>query len=287
MPPQHGPPGGLRGSSQSRALRGRCHPCTHETWGPYGTEAAEVAEALTGRRRPESRSWIQTQSNLGPCVRASLGSGTWLCHSGNPLVAPFKATPARARPHLKKTTQSYVYLLEPAQNMGFGSWTQQVGPACPTGRQARYGPSGWESPPAPQTSLPRFPDPGNGDRGFCSITGLSGGPDGHGYGGRWQELRTCRVSQWWECWKRRTCPRCTRRGPWRGTAAGSGSEESKQRLRQPDGSRRSLWCAHPGPRWRAGLGGARLAPRAPHGLYGSESAFVRLREWAGSHSCPP
>ena len=283
MPPQHGPPGGLRGSSQSRALRGRCHPCTHETWGPYGTEAAEVG--ITARVPQLDSNTVKPWPLCTGLPRQwNLAMPQWESPGG---AIQGHACPGTSRLKNKKTTQSYVYLLEPAQNTGFGSWTQQVGPACPTGRQARYGLNGWESPPAPQTSLPRFPDPGNGDRGSCSITGLSGGPDGHRYGGRWQELRTCRVSQRWECWKSRTCPRCTRRGPWRGTAVGSGSEESKQRLRQPDGSRRSLWCAHPGPSRRAGLGGARLAPQAPHGLYGSESAFVRLREWTGSHSRPP
>lgn len=41
-------------------------------------------------------------------------------------------------------------------------------------------------------------------------------------------LRTCTVWRGRECLKSRTCPCCTRTGPWRGTEAGSGSEENSK-----------------------------------------------------------
>lgn len=50
--------------------------------------------------------------------------------------------------------------------------------------------------------------------------------DSPGKGGQARDgggLRTCKAWRRRECWKSRTRPRCTGRGPWRGTAAGSRS----------------------------------------------------------------
>lgn len=47
-------------------------------------------------------------------------------------------------------------------------------------------------------------------------------------GGGWQGIPTCTAWRGRGRLRGRTCPRCTGRGPWRGTAGGSGSEETRQ-----------------------------------------------------------
>lgn len=81
--------------------------------------------------------------------------------------------------------------------------------------------------------------------------------------------------------KSRTHPRCTRRGLWRGTAAGSGSEESQARVMWPDGAARSSWPSEQAGRWAQ----AYWARRAPHCGYSSGSGVVTLGKWTGIHSC--
>lgn len=113
-------------------------------------------------------------------------------------------------------------------------WPQHAGPerwclgAAPGGPRARRG-RGTAAPirvhrrPGP---LPGSPLLGKGDKA----------PPHHRPIGRFSKAwragavrgpRTCMVWRERECLKSRTCPCCTRRGLWRGTVAGSGSEENK------------------------------------------------------------
>lgn len=116
---------------------------------------------LPGRGR---KRWTQAQSNPGPCALASLGAGAWPRHSGNPLVAPFKAMPPWMRPNLTKYPQNYFLIPEPSQNMGCGWFLDSTGrPGSFHEEASRVWSEGPGQPTSTRDFSARFSHPVNGD----------------------------------------------------------------------------------------------------------------------------